>query len=167
MATTTTRPGPSAPAGEAEPDASGKNAATKGVTKKKSSRKKLMILVPLLLVLGVAAKMVFLGGGAKQAAVPKPGPVVSLDAVTVNLQGGHYLRIGVAVEFTDQVNAATPPDGARATDQTIAYFTGGDAAPLETATGLAVAKKGLKDKIVAVYPDDPVYDILITSFVVQ
>jgi flagellar FliL protein len=92
---------------------------------------------------------------------------VALDAVTVNLSGGHYLRVGVTLQFTDKVSASAPPDGAPALDSTIAYFTGQAAAPLQTSAGLEAAKKGLKDKIIAVYPKDPIYDVLFTSFVVQ
>lgn len=150
---------------EAVPDTSAKDSPTK--KPRRSKRKKLLILLPLVLVLAVAAKMFLLGGGTKPDAAPKPGPIVTMDAVTVNLRAGHYLRIGIAVEFTDKVSAGSTPDGAPAIDQTIAYFTGQDAAPLQTAAGLATAKKGLKERIVAVYPDDPVYDVLITSFVVQ
>jgi flagellar basal body-associated protein FliL len=71
------------------------------------------------------------------------------------------------VQFTDKVNAATPPDGAPALDQVITYFTGQDGAPLQTSAGLEKAKEGLKKKITDVYPKDPVYDVLFTSFVVQ
>jgi flagellar FliL protein len=137
--------------------------------KKKSKKKKLIILVVLIVVLGAGAK--FKLGGAKPAtgaaAAPKPGPIVALDAVTVNLSGGHYLRIGVAVEFTTKVSATAPPDGAAATDQTIVYFTGQDPTPLQTAAGLDAAKKGLEAKLKTAYPDDPIYDVLFTSFVVQ
>jgi flagellar FliL protein len=166
MATTTTRPGASA-VGDAVPETSAKGSPPK--KPRRSKRKKLLILLVLVLVLvlGVAAKVFLLGGGTNQTAAPKPGPIVALDAVTVNLKAGHYLRIGIAVEFTDKVSAGSPPEGAPAIDQTIAYFTGQDAAPLQTAAGLATAKKGLKERIVAVYPDAPVYDILVTSFVVQ
>jgi flagellar protein FliL len=137
----------------------------------KKKRKRLLIVVPLVLVLGVGAKYE-LGGSAKTAAnhavpVPKPGPLVALDAVTVNLAGGHYLRIGVTLQFTDKVNKAAPPDGAAAVDQTIGFFTGQDATPLETGTGLSSAKSGLKAKIATAYPKDPLYDVLFTSFVVQ
>ena len=165
MATTTTRPG-ARPAGEGAADAPA--AAPAGKKPGRSKRKLIVIALPVLL-LGVAAKMFLLGGGGAAAhdVAPKPGPVVRLDAVTVNLAAGHYLQVGVAIEFTDAVSAASPPDGARATDQVIAYFTGRNAASLETATGLAEAKKGLQGKITTAYPHDPVYDILVTSFVVQ
>ena len=137
--------------------------------KKKGKKKKLVIVLVLVLVLVAGAK--FMLGGKKAptgvAAAPKPGPVVAIDAVTVNLAGGHYLRIGVAVQFTSKVSATAPPDGAMATDQTITFFTGQDPSPLETGAGLADAKKGLEAKIATAYPDDPIYDILFTSFVVQ
>lgn len=136
--------------------------------KKKGKRKKLVIICVVLVVLLAGAK-VMLGGSKKAAkdAAPKPGPTLALDPVTVNLAAGHYLRAGVTVEFADTVKAAALPEASVATDQMITYFTGQDAAPLETAAGLATAKEGLKTKIAAAYPDDPVYDLLFTSWVVQ
>ncbi len=148
-------------------------AANDGVPPKKK-RKKLIIGVVLLLVLGAGAFYELggsskgaAGGVAKTVAAAKPGPLVALDSVTVNLAGGHYLRVGVTLEFTSKVSASAPPDGAAALDRTIGYFTGQDAAPLQTGAGLENAKKGLKQEIAASYPDDPLYDVLFTSFVVQ
>lgn len=137
--------------------------------KKKSKRKKLIIILVAVLVLGAGAKFMLGGSGKKGGApaAPKPGPTLALDAVTVNLAGGHYLRVGVTVEFTDKVSASALPDASVATDQTITYFTGQDAAPLETAAGLGQAKAGLKGKIAKAYPDDPIFDLLFTSWVVQ
>lgn len=137
--------------------------------KKKGKRKKLIIILIVVLVLGAGAKFA-LGGSAKKSSAPvapKPGPTLALDPVTVNLASGHYLRVGVTVEFTDKVTSSSLPDGSVATDQAITYFTGQDAAPLETAAGLAKAKAGLKDKIAKAYPNDPIYDLLFTSWVVQ
>lgn len=142
--------------------------------KKKGKRKKLIIAVVLIAVLGAGAKyeMGGMGSTAKKSGPPaavaaKPGPLVPLDAVTVNLAGGHYLRVGVTVQFTDKVSATSPPDGAPALDQTISYFTGMSPTPLETSAGLTSAKAGLKSKIADAYPKDPLYDVLFTSFVVQ
>lgn len=139
--------------------------------KKKKSKKKLIIIVAVLLVVGGAAKYE-MGASAKKSAahgvvVPNPGPLVALDAVTVNLSGGHYLRVGVTLQFTDKVSASALPDGAPALDTAIGYFTGQDPGPLQTSAGLEAAKKGLKDKIAGAYPKDPIYDVLFTSFVVQ
>jgi flagellar FliL protein len=144
-------------------------AADNAAPKKKKSKKKLIIVLAVVLLIGGAAKYEM---GAKKpaahgAVAPKPGPLVALDAVTVNLAGGHYLRVGVTLQFTDKVSASAPPDGAPALDTTIGYFTGQDAGPLQTSAGLEASKKGLKDKITADYPKDPIYDVLFTSFVVQ
>jgi flagellar FliL protein len=137
--------------------------------KKKSKKKKLIIGLVLVVALGGVAKVEFLAPKTDPHAVvvAKPGPLVALDAVTVNLAGGHYLRVGVTVQFTDAVKAAAPPDGAPALDQVIAYFTGQDGTPLQTSAGLEAAKEGLQKKITDVYPKEPVYDVLFTSFVVQ
>jgi flagellar FliL protein len=141
--------------------------------KKKGKRKKLIIGVVLIAVLGAGAKYEMGTGstakksGPHAAIAAKPGPLVPLDAVTVNLAGGHYLRVGVTVQFTDKVSATSPPDGAPALDQTISYFTGMSPTPLETSAGLTSAKAGLKSKIADAYPKDPLYDVLFTSFVVQ
>lgn len=145
------------------------DASAETAPKKKKSKKKLIIGLVLVVALGGVAKVEFLTPKAtsQAAVVAKPGPLVALDAVTVNLSGGHYLRVGVTVQFTDKVSASAPPDGAPALDQVIAYFTGQDGTPLQTSAGLAQAKEGLKKKITDVYPKDPVYDVLFTTFVVQ
>jgi flagellar protein FliL len=145
------------------------SAETPAPAKKKKGKKKLVIILIAVLVLAAGAKFM-LGGSAKkggEAAKPKPGATLALDPVTVNLAGGHYLRVGLSVQFTDKVKAEALPDAAIATDQMISYFTGQDSGPLATAAGLEKAKAGLKDKIVAAYPEDPVYELLFTSWVVQ
>lgn len=143
--------------------------AESGTPKKKKGKKKLIIGVVLLVALGGVAKVEFLSPKptSQAAVVAKPGPLVALDAVTVNLAGGHYLRVGVTVQFTDKVSASAPPNGAPALDQVIAYFTGQDGTPLQTSAGLEKAKEGLKQKIAGAYPKEPLYDVLFTSFVVQ
>ncbi|HEX7106895.1 MAG TPA: flagellar basal body-associated FliL family protein [Acidothermaceae bacterium] len=158
MTTMTDKPGKVA-------DASAESAAPK----KKKGKKKLVIGLVLVVALGGVAKVEFLSPkkDSHAAVVAKPGPLVALDAVTVNLAGGHYLRVGVTVQFTDKVSASAPPDGAPALDQVIGYFTGQDGAPLQTGVGLEKAKEGLEKEIADVYPKEPVYDVLFTSFVVQ
>lgn len=138
--------------------------------KKKKGKRKLLIILVVVLVVGAGGYEFTMGGkkpaaGAKAA--PKPGPLVAPDAVTVNLAGGHYLRVGLALQFTDKVNAATPPDGSAALDQTITYLTGQSAVTLETPAGVANAKAALLTRIAAAYPKDPLMGVLFTSFVIQ
>jgi flagellar FliL protein len=156
---TTTAPAKSKDAPEAAP------------AKKKSKKKLIIIMVVALLVVGVAYKEVLapkkkpVAGAA--VAPPKAGPIVTPDAITVNLTGGHYLRIGIALEFTAKVSATAPPDGSAALDQTISYLTGQDATNLETPAGFATVKAVLTTRIAKVYPTDPMLGVLITSFVIQ
>jgi flagellar FliL protein len=140
--------------------------------KKKKSKKKLiiMIVVALLVVGGGYEKFMKPAKKPVPGAVvapPKPGPLVAPDAVTVNLTGGHYLRIGIALQFSIKVSKTSPPDGSAALDQTITYLTGQNAATLETPAGLASVKAALTTRIAKVYPDDPLLEVLITSFVIQ
>jgi flagellar FliL protein len=169
MTTMTEKPGKVA---DASTEASASDKGTtgeKGKKGKKGKKKKLIIGLVLVVVLAGVAKVEFLSPkkDSHAAVVAEPGPLVPLDAVTVNLAGGHYLRVGVTVQFTDKVSATAPPDGAPALDQVIAYFTGQDGTPLQTSAGLEAAKEGLQKKITGVYPKEPVYDVLFTSFVVQ
>ena len=68
------------------------------------------------------------GGGAywfvlkpKPVQAPKPGDVVALDPIQINLEGEHYLRIGIALQLTAATKEA---DGSKALDATIDEFSG-------------------------------------------
>lgn len=52
---------------------------------------------------------------------PKPGEVAPLEAIQVNLAGGHYLRLGMALQLT---TAAEEADGSKALDSAITVFSG-------------------------------------------
>ena len=47
--------------------------------------------------------------------------MVALEPIQINLAGGHYLRVGVALQLTE---AAHEADGSKALDATIAIFSG-------------------------------------------
>ncbi len=148
-----------------------KGAVAEAEPVKKKSKKKLIIIALVVLLVGGGAYKFMMPAkkplpGAKKPA-PKPGPIVTPDAVTVDLSGGHYLRIGLALQFTSKVSATTLPDGSAALDQTVSYLTGQNAATLETAAGLASVRAALNTRITAVYPTDPILAVLITSFVIQ
>ena len=46
-------------------------------------------------------------------APPKPGEVVTLEPIQINLAAGHYLRIGIALQLTAKAHEA---DGSKALD---------------------------------------------------
>ncbi|WGX97836.1 flagellar basal body-associated protein FliL [Nocardioides sp. L-11A] len=52
---------------------------------------------------------------------PQPGEVAPLEAIQVNLAGGHYLRLGMALQLT---TAAEEADGSKALDSAITVFSG-------------------------------------------
>ena len=88
-------------------------------TKGGGKLKKILILVVLLAVVGGAVWFFFLK--PKPVEAPKPGEVVALEPIQINLAGGHYLRVGVALQLTEKAHEA---DGSKALDATIAVFSG-------------------------------------------
>lgn len=66
---------------------------------KKKSKKKLIIGLVLLLVIGGALKFTVLAPKASgPPPKPVPGPIIAMDETTLNLTGGHYLRMKIALE---------------------------------------------------------------------
>jgi len=135
----------------------------------KKSKKLLVILLGLLFLLGGggAGAYFMLGGGGEEAQAepkPEPGVVVPLDAVTINLADGHYLKIKIALQATAEV--AEEPDGSKALDRTIAYFSDRKIAELSSAEGRAKAKKELVHEVGEAYEGE-IMDIYFTEFVMQ
>ena len=71
-----------------------KKAATEGEAPEKSKKKLIIGIVVVLLVAGLGYKFMGKSSGGAAAAKPKPeaGAVVKLDAININLAGGHYLK---------------------------------------------------------------------------
>jgi flagellar FliL protein len=145
----------------------GGDADASGEKKKgKLGKKKLILILVVVLLLGGG------GGGAyywffvKDAPPPAPeaGKVVPLEAITINLTGGHFLKIRIALQATADVEE--PPDGSKALDLTIAQFSNKSVAELSSNKARAEAKKELKEKIEKAYEDE-VMDVYLTEFVMQ
>src|SRR5689334_18466764 len=136
-----------------------KTAPEKGAAKdgeKPKSKKKLLVIVAavLLVVAGVGGYLMFAGGSSKTpAAKPKPvaGAVVALDALTVNLAGGHYLKVKIALQLTATADAKT--DGSKALDLAVAEFTDRPMADLSSADGRAKVKADLLAKVGKAYEE--------------
>jgi flagellar FliL protein len=133
----------------------------------KGGKKKLiLILVVVLLAAGGAAYFfLFSGSGSAKAAAPVPGVVTVLDPVTVNLAGGGYLKIGVALQLTEDVGAeASKLDGSKAKDLIISTFS--QAQPADVVGARDALKKALQKKIIEAY-DGEVMGIYYTDYVTQ
>ena len=137
-----------------------------GGTPPAKSKKKLIMIVVLVLALGGGGYM-FLGrGGGKAEAAPKPvaGKVVPLEAIHVNLAGGHYLKLGMALQATDKV--AEAPDGSKALDIAIEIFSGKTLTQLNDVKERDTIKHELVKQVDEAYEGE-IMDIYFTEFVTQ
>ncbi len=140
----------------------------------KRSKKMLMIIVIALVVLGGGGAGAFfmLKGDSAEAAkeAPVKGAVVTMDnALTINLAEGHYLKLGFALQATEEAGEEEI-DMSEAIDLAIDQYTGMEIAELETAKGREAAKAELLEKIEKVYNVEDkhvIMGIYFTQFVTQ
>jgi flagellar FliL protein len=132
-------------------------------TEAKGGKKKLIVIVLVVVLAAGAAAYFLLFSGSAKAAAPTPGAVVRLDPVAVNLAGGGYLRIGVALQLTADADAKAL-DGAKATDLVISTFS--QAAPADIVGSREALKKALEKKIIKAY-DGSVMGIYYTDYATQ
>jgi len=132
--------------------------------KKGGGKKKIILIVVVLLIAGVAAKFLLMPSGPKKPAAPKAGPVVTLDEMTVNLAGGHFLRLQVAIET---VLGSKPLDQkAKAAQDEITVFSNRNMAEL---TG-EKARDNFKDELLKALQNDypkQIFDLYYVAFVMQ
>jgi flagellar FliL protein len=138
---------------------------------KKSKKKLLIVVLPLVLLLVAGAVWFFLlrGSGAPaKKVVPKPGAVIALDSINVNLADGHYLKLKLALQASADV--AEAPDGSKAQGIAGDQLTGKSTAELQTAKGRRRAQDQLTAAIVKAYTEDTkeaVIDVYYPEFVSQ
>jgi flagellar protein FliL len=147
-------------------------------------RKPLLLIVGavLVLALGGGGAVLLLGGkgakgakGAKggkahAAAKKKPpqlGEVVPIDATTLNLADGHYLKVGVALQLSKAGSAEEiGKDLAPAQDATIDLLGSYTTAQLTAHGGKQRAKALLGRKVAELYEGKVLY-VYFTDFVIQ
>lgn len=98
---------------------------TEEPTKKKFGLKKILIIVVALALIGGGVWNFMLK--PKPVEEPKPGEVVALEPIQINLAAGHYLRVGLALQL---VETAHKLDGSAALDAAIELFSGKEMAEL-------------------------------------
>jgi flagellar protein FliL len=139
-----------------------------GPAAKQGGRKKLLLLgLALALVAAGAGYFLLLapsGGAADEASAH--GEVVTLDPVAVNLAGGGYLKIGVALHLTEAAGGGEggEPDGSKARDLIISQFS--QARPVDVHRAREALKQALEQKIIQAYDGD-VLEIYYTEYVTQ
>jgi flagellar FliL protein len=128
----------------------------------------------LKLIIGAVAVLALLGGAyqfvlapkSAKAAPPKPTPgaVVKRDAITLNLAGGHFLKLGLSLQAS--ADAGEDVSGAKALDAAVEEFSGKTVSELSTRAGRDKAKAELVKAVSKLY-EDKVYDVYLTDFVMQ
>lgn len=153
--------------GDDEPAASAANTqqARRGLAGGRG--KKIIMIAPVLVVVLAAAWFMFLkpsGSASKEPPKPVPGAVVTIDAITINLAGGHFLKLGLALQA--EAKAKEEPDGAKALDAAIALHSGMTIQELSSKHGREKTKAELVKEVTELYEEE-VYDIYSTEFVYQ
>lgn len=144
--------------GSAAGEPSGKGKA------KKSMKVKIGGAVLLLLIAGAAAKFTVLAPSPASgaAAKPLPGPVIQMSEMTLNLTGGQYLRIKLALQTTK----GTKPDldTTMATQAVIDEYSNRTPAELTGDQARAKAKAALLAMLQKEYPKQ-IMGAIYTEFV--
>jgi flagellar FliL protein len=132
---------------------------------KKKSKKKLIVLVLVVLMLGAVVKFTVLKPSAAATdAKPVPGHVVAMPDMTLNLAGGHYLRIKLALQTVEGTSEEL--DTSEASQAVIDQFSDRPVAELTGETARSKAKKELLGRLQKVYPKQ-IMDVIYTEFFTQ
>jgi flagellar FliL protein len=149
----------------------------------KAGKAKTIGLAVVFLVLGAVVGPKLLGGGSAAGGSEAPttttvpeGPMVVLDAVTLNLDDGHLLQIGLAFELDPEHEADDghgeadkddPTKGyAKALDTAIDVFGGESMADLSAPGGREAAKDELERRLVEEYHGE-ITGVYFHQFVMQ
>jgi flagellar FliL protein len=147
MSTVTTMPAQAADAG--------------APAEKKGGKKKLIMILVGVIAIGAAAYWFVLKPKPEKA--PEPGEVATIEPIQLNLAGGHYLKIGIALQLTADAHEA---DGSKALDATIELFSGRSMDELTRAESRDKLKHQLVKELEHTYHGD-VMDVYFTDFVTQ
>ena len=118
------------------------------------------------------AAVLAIGGGAYTFLKPTPvvppsgGEVVAMDATTLNLTGGHYLKIAVAIQLVKGKATSDAFSTSHAAELVIDEFSNRTVASLSTNKARKALTDQLLNKIKDAYPGE-VFDVFVTQFVTQ
>lgn len=155
------------PAAAPKPDKAAAKAAKKAAKgsgeKKKGGKKKLIVILLVVVLAAGAFYFLKMRGGSAAPEAPKPGAVVKLDPIYINLTEGHYLKLALALQGTTK--AGKELDGSKALDAAINLFSGKAMTDLD-----AKERNTLKAELVKELEESyegEVMDVYFTEFVMQ
>ena len=152
------------PGGKAA-DPNDKGAAAGKASKRSfiTSKKGLLALVALIGIGGGSYKT-FMPAGP--AGPPRGGAFVAMDATTLNLQDGHYLKLAVAIQLVKGKATPTSFETSKAAALVITEFSNRSVAELSTQAGRGRLTAELLGSLKSAYPGE-VYQVYLTQFVTQ
>lgn len=132
---------------------------------KRSKKKKIIVLVVVVLLLLAVAKFTLLKpSAAAKDAKPAPGPVLAMPDMTLNLAGGHYLRIKLALQTVEGTSEEL--DTSEAAQAVIDQFSDRPTVDLTGEAARLKAKTELLGKLQKIYPKQ-ILDVIYTEFFTQ
>lgn len=129
----------------------------------KGGKKKLLIIAVAVLVAAAAVWWFMIRPAGAEEAAPKPGEVMQLEPIQINLAGGRYLKIGVALQA---IEGAHEIEGSKALDATIELFSGRSVEELADAEEREKLKTYLLEELEERYHDE-IMEVYFTDFVTQ
>lgn len=158
---------------------SGKDANSdgdEGAPEKKGKLKLILIVVVVMLALGAGAYFMFLKpSGPTKPPTPQAGKIIQMDATTLNLADGHYLKLQVALELTkDGTNPSKAKDVQteetfetnEASEIVINEFSNRPVTDMDSAAKRDAIKADLLAKLQEQY-NGAVHDLYFITFVTQ
>lgn len=117
------------------------------------------------------------GGATATTATTAPGPIVTLEPITINIAGGRFLKLGLGLQLPGDAAAGGGHGGAadsddptkgyaKALDLTIEVFGGRTFDELVTPEGRKAAKDDLSHRLHEAYHEE-VEGVYFTEFVMQ
>ena len=141
-------------------------AAGKGDKLPARKSKKLFVIVGVLVAALAAGAYFFVlapQGADKAEPAPEPGAVLTVEAMSINLANGHYLRLGLGLQLTTE---ALEVDTAKARDAAIALFSGRTVEEVSDPATRATLKFELASELAELY-DGEVMGVYLTDYVTQ
>lgn len=147
-------------------------------TKKGGNKGKWVRMIGVLIVVAAVGGYWFLmgpgAGTADDAAAAPAGPVeyelgevLVVEPISINLEGGHYLRLGLGLQLTADAGTHGPAiNSAKALDAAIALFSGRTMEELADGANRETLKRQLTSTLKTLY-DDQVVGVYYTDFVTQ
>lgn len=144
---------------------------------KKSRRLPSVVIGVAILAAAAAAYWMLLGPGAgpaedeaaegeHAAEEVELGPVQVVDSVSVNLAGGHYLRLGLGLQLSAEAGGHGELDVAKALDAAIALYSGREVSELADVQARDDLKHELSSTLDELYHGE-VVGVYYTDFVTQ